>query len=278
MNELKAKAQELLRDYGITPDPVHFGQHFLVEAGTIDLFVKTCHLTKKTQVLEIGPGLGFITKSLLKKASGLTVFEVDMRFKALLKDIQKEYPTLKVLIANVLQNDNFNFDVVCGALSYNIFEPLIRKVYNNQDFKFGVFIVSEKFGKEFELHNSLLSLLIEAFFDIGFVKVLPKEFFYPVPRTDGVLITLRRKEPTDMYHALLQELFIQGDKKVKNALREGLIACYQRKSKKLTKNEAREMIKEVIKQKESDEIIFQCSKEYLEKINKLLTTLEDPVD
>ncbi|MFA6005301.1 MAG: rRNA adenine N-6-methyltransferase family protein [Patescibacteria group bacterium] len=266
MNELKAKTQELLKKYRITPDPVHFGQHFLVEPGTIDVFVKTCSVTKESRVLEIGPGLGFITKGLLRKAESVTVFEVDMRFEKLLRDIQKEFKTLHFSISNILQNDDFNYDVVCGALSYSIFEPLLRKIFANEDFRYGVFIVSEKIEKDYEEHDSVLALLIEAFFEISFVKLLPKQFFYPVPRADGMLIALKRRNAVSARHLFLQQLFLQGDKKAKNALREGLINSSVNQAHVLTKKESRALLGELTNLRDSNESIFQCSKEFLKKI------------
>lgn len=273
MNELKAKTQELLKQYHITPDPVHFGQHFLVEPGTIDLFVKSCGLNKGSRVLEIGPGLGFITKGLLRKAASVDVYEVDIRFEPLLKKIQKEFSNLNIFILNILQNDNFHYDVICGALSYSIFEPLVRKLFANYDFTTGVFIVSEKIEKDYENHDSVFALAIGAFFDISFIKLLPKQFFYPVPRADGMLIRLVRAQRADIKRQFLQQVFLQGDKKVKNALREGLIQSYQLNGHNLTKNEAREMIRDLVRTKECEETIFQCSKEYLRRIYDFAQTV-----
>ena len=273
MKELKAKATDLLKKYHLTPDAVHFGQHFLIEPGTIDLFVKTCNASKTNTVLEIGPGLGFITKALLRKGVKLTTVEVDERLKPILKDIQKEFPPLRFIIQNVLQYDSFHFDTICGALSYNIFEPLIRKLFRNNDFQQGVFIVSNKFVEDYKEHSSILSLLLEAFFTVEFVRELPPDFFYPKPRTGGAMIKITRSKTGDKYHFLLRELFIQGDKKVKNALREGLIAYNQSVGQKLTKKEARTTIQSLIRSQESNEVIFQCSKKFLGKLDLFLRSL-----
>ena len=82
---------------------------------------------------------------------------------------------------------------------------------------------------------------MDTFFEVAILERLPSSYFLPEPRTPGVIIKLERKDKTDNNHLLWKELFLQRDKKIKNALRESLINVAATKGKVLTKKEATSM-------------------------------------
>lgn len=252
MNSLLEKTKELIERYTIIPNSINYGQHFLVDEKTVEIFLSQSQLVGKESVLEIGPGLGTLSEELAKKSRAVTLVEIDSQFKKPLENIQKKYRNITVLFENVLELPSFQYDLVCGALSYSIFEPLILRLVFANEFTRGVFMVSNKFAEDFKKKNTRLTTLVDTFFTVTIVEELPPTFFYPEPRTPGVLISLNRVGIKNKSQSLWYELFMQHDKKIKNALRESLIRVSKLQGITLTKKEAIKLL-----ENELDEIWMQ---------------------
>lgn len=267
---LLEKTKAILEKYGLTPNVVHYGQHFLIEERAIKAFIEECRLTNEELVLEIGPGLGYLTEELAKRAKQVTTIEIDTRFRPVLTHLEKKYKNINVIYKNALELENFNYDVICGALSYNIFEPLLRKFISSNPPLRAVFIVSKKILTESRLQTSLTKLMLEAFFKTRIVDILPAEFFYPRPKFAGALISLQKTEADDFYHFVLRELFLQKDKKLKNALREALVRWYKKAGKELTKKQAKEKLTSLFEYKDIEVSILQATNVFLRKLVEFL--------
>ncbi len=267
---LLEQTKTILEKQGLTPDTVHYGQHFLIDEKTIQTFVKECKLSPESLVLEIGPGLGYITKELAKQAKQVIAVEIDPRICVFLRSLATKYSNIKTVCQNALELTSFDYDVVCGALSYSIFEPLLRKFITWQVPKRAVFIVSKKFVDDWEKQTGLASLMCEAFFETQVVEILPQEFFYPKPKFKGALIVLKKRKSGDLYHFVLRELFLQGDKKLKNALQEALIRCDKKSGKELTKRQAKEKLNILLTYRDMEDSIFQASKSFLTTLVEFL--------
>ncbi|MEK9179002.1 MAG: rRNA adenine N-6-methyltransferase family protein [Patescibacteria group bacterium] len=241
LKSLRDLTKDFIKKYGIIPNEVRFGQHFLVDGKTVERFIEACEIKKEDKILEIGPGLGALSAKLARKSDFVTLVEIDKQFSDSLLAIQKKYPQLTIEFENALELPFYDFDLVCGALSYSIFEPLMFKLAFDNGFKKGVFIVSNKFAEDFANNKTRLTVLVDTFFEVAILERLPSSYFLPEPRTPGVIIKLERKDKTDNNHLLWKELFLQRDKKIKNALRESLINVAATKGKVLTKKEATSM-------------------------------------
>ncbi len=272
--DLKEKAARLIAGYGIEPNTRNFGQHFLTDKAAISKFIAATDAGSEDLVLEIGPGLGFITEELAKRAKRVTAVEIDERMRPVLGSLAKKYPNFEPVFANILEWGHFDYDIVCGSLSYAIFEPLLKKLIGRPSFKKGAFIVSKKYMDDHQAGDGLPALMSEAFFRVGFGDILTKDRFYPAPRYPGVIVTLNREDKSDFYHFMLKEIFLQSDKKLKNALREALINWFGRQGKKMTKKEAKTILRPLIDRDESDEGIFQASGPYIGRVKKFLRDYE----
>ena len=104
-----------------------FGQHFLVDAHYIGRIVSAVDPQRGDNLVEIGPGLGALTRPLLERVERLAVIEIDRDLAARLAD---EYPPGRLTLYNA---DALDFDFgslgpelrVVGNLPYNISSPLL---------------------------------------------------------------------------------------------------------------------------------------------------------
>jgi 16S rRNA A1518/A1519 N6-dimethyltransferase RsmA/KsgA/DIM1 with predicted DNA glycosylase/AP lyase activity len=204
--------------------------------------VSASSIKSSDQILEIGPGLGFVTEELLKTGAKVTAVEIDERFKPRLNDLAYQYPNFNYLIDNGLnlfgrENHAPTDNWIYGSLSYAIFEPLLFKLICYQ-FKQAVFLVSERFLKE----EGIIRIILNTFFNWEIVVLVDRSLFYPSPKYSGVIIRLVPTTKDEPGAIFWRELILQRDKKIKNSLRETLIKHRATSNINLTKRAAENII------------------------------------
>ncbi|NIO22798.1 MAG: ribosomal RNA small subunit methyltransferase A [Candidatus Aenigmarchaeota archaeon] len=227
-------------------------QHFMENREIMERMVSIGDLKPEDCVLEIGPGNGNLTKRILKKGAKVTAVESDKRFKRILKKEFGRQRNLKIIFKNALDvMGGIRFNKIVSNLPYSICEPLINRL-TRTDFDLAVLSVPEGFArillaKPGEKNYSKLSLRSQSFFGVRIEFEIPKNAFRPEPKTESVVVVVRplsKKDYRDHPEKyILKEIFLQGKKKLKNALLEGLINFEKNiLGKDFTKNLAREAI------------------------------------
>lgn len=245
--------QEQLEKNHITPDPLK-DQFFLIDENIIKKTIEFAELKKDDVVLEVGAGVGNLTNELAKKVNRVIAFEIDDRFKPFLEKL----PTnVEVHYENAWQfvqmHGKFRkkkiYNKVVSNLPYTFIEPFLHNL-TFLDYDKVILLVPSRFMKKTEKWG-----VFGSFFKPTVLLEVSKECFYPVPKTNSVLINLIKLpdplEDKNLGRFLRQYMYQHEDQLVKNSLMEGLIKYYRLiYSKSLTKNEAREIIsKENIDQK-----------------------------
>ncbi|CAK6507496.1 16S rRNA (adenine(1518)-N(6)/adenine(1519)-N(6))-dimethyltransferase RsmA [Rickettsia helvetica] len=94
------------------------GQNFIFDSSLCDKIVRASNLAENSRVLEIGPGTGGLTRSILqKKPESLTVIETDERCIPLLNDIKEYYPNLNIIKQDALKINltDLSYDIVTSV-------------------------------------------------------------------------------------------------------------------------------------------------------------------
>lgn len=220
----------------------NLGQHFLRDLDSARRIVEllSCH-GGYTKVLEIGPGMGVLTQYLLQHQEYETsVVELDRESVAYL---QVHYPALSPRIHSAdflhLKLDELlggsPFAIV-GNFPYNISSQILFKVLDYKDLvpevvgmfqkEVAVRIASKPGNKDY----GILSVLLQAFYDIEYSFSLPPEAFDPPPKVNSGVIRLKRNGVTDLgcdeskFKAVVKMGFNQRRKTLRNALRALQIA------------------------------------------------------
>jgi len=211
----------------------HLGQHFLndenIALKIVESLVDVC---KAPTVLEIGPGMGVLTKYLLPKDFTLYAIDVDAESVEYLK---KHYPTLgnRVLLADFLQmNIPATFAsqlAIIGNFPYNISSQIVFKILENKELipcMAGMFQkeVAERIcagpgGKEY----GILSVLTQAYYNLEYLFTVPEHVFTPPPKVkSGVMRMVRKDVAPDinekMLYRVVKAAFNQRRKKLRNAI------------------------------------------------------------
>lgn len=220
-----------------------WGQFFLQDKAVVEKLVAVAQIGKKEVVLEIGAGDGRITKVLAQKAEKVIALEIDKKFLPRLKKLPGKVEVVTGDALKFLQDKSLGkTDKLVANLPSNLVEPVFR-LLTQTDFVLGAFLVPQKFA-----HKLKRQPFFQAYFEIELIEKVSKKAFFPVPKTNWQII-LVKKIPDPLISGKV-ELFLarfvyeHPSAKLKNSLTEALIKIYQVfKKEKLTKNQARKIIK-----------------------------------
>jgi len=213
----------------------HLGQHFLKDESIAKAIADTLNLEGYDDVLEIGPGMGVLTKYLLEKPITTYVIEIDTESVAYLdanytklkdKIISKDF--LKYNINEVFDGKQF---AIIGNFPYNISTQIVFRTleYRNQIPEFsGMFqkevaerICSKKGSKVY----GILSVLAQAFYDVEYLFTVDETVFDPPPKVKSGVMRMRRKEnyslpcSEKLLFIVVKTAFQQRRKTMRNSLK-----------------------------------------------------------
>ncbi len=176
-----------------------FGQNFLQNHHVIDSILRSFHPQATDNVVEIGPGLGALTKPLLRVLDSLTAIEIDTDLLALLAAMPKMHGALTLISADALTIDygqlGENLRVI-GNLPYNISTPLLLHLL-----RFAMHIDDMYFMLQKEVVERLaahpgnktygrLSVIVQYFCEVEQLFIVPPSAFHPEPKVESAVVRL----------------------------------------------------------------------------------------
>lgn len=227
--------------HGFEIDP-SIDEQQLVDEEAIRLLLDASEVSIDDTVVEIGPGVGNITSSLLERVGKLIVVEKNPKYRSVLKGRLGNDPKLEIIIDDALYYRFPAFDRIVSNLPYMISEPIIHRLFK-LDFKSAAFIVSKSFSDIVtnSMGKTKLSYLSRLMFESEKIADVGPEAYLPSPKTPTTIIIIRHRTPENRVDRIMQAVFRQEDKKTGNALREALIQTGEMK----TKRSARQVISEL---------------------------------
>jgi 16S rRNA (adenine1518-N6/adenine1519-N6)-dimethyltransferase len=222
----------------------HLGQHFLKDEEVSERIANTLQKDNYSQVLEIGPGMGVLTKYLLKAYDRFVVMDLDRESIAYLNSTFKnehsiednseafevvEADFLKVDLQQYFEDQQF---AVIGNFPYNISTQIVFKTleYKAQIPEFsGMFQkeVAERIcAKEGSKTYGILSVLTQAFYEAEYLFTVPPEAFDPPPKIHSGVLRLKRKENYELpceekrLRDVVKTAFQQRRKTLRNSLKK----------------------------------------------------------
>lgn len=194
---------EYFRGRGLRPRK-RWGQHFLNQSATAERIVEAACLAPSEVVVEVGPGLGALTRFILPRVGRLHLVELDRELAAFLEN---HLPAAECQIT-LHQEDILAFDfgglarregeplVVVGNLPYNISSPLIFRLLEVRDcLKRAVLMVQKEVGQRLTAgpggkDYGVLSVLLGVFAPVRSLLVVTPGQFYPPPQVDSLVVSI----------------------------------------------------------------------------------------
>lgn len=245
---------------------ISFGQHYLENTLIQDVLVNSAALSKQDVVIEIGAGDGRITAKIADAAGKVIAYEIDEKTKLVLENLQKISNNIEIRFENFLSACLPKANKIVASLPYQITEPFLEKI-KLLNFESVTLLVGKTFGQladeSAKQKITKLLLLFRCYFNGEYIQDVAKDNFSPPPNTMSSIIkmTPRAKQSLIENPALyiMREIFEQRDKKVSNALREGIIRFYAELGQTKTKREVKQLLQDGF-----DGQLIDC---YLEQMN-----------
>lgn len=224
-----------LDELGIPPLK-RFGQHFLLDKQIRDTLIDLAHLSDRDTVVEVGAGLGFLTTALATRARHLVAIEKD---RTLAKYLVEKFA--KNTNVDVIQGDALEIQIQSGAKvvsspPYNISSKLVLHILGS-GFELASLLLQEDFVKRLTAPSGSreygrLSVMLQTKARAEYVSKVPASSFYPKPRVDSALVTIKPAPPpipvldTKTFENLVRDLFTQRRRKLGGVLSRYLTAKY----------------------------------------------------
>ncbi len=213
----------------------HLGQHFLTDENVAKRIADTLTLEGYKKVLEIGPGMGVLTKYVLEKPIETFVVEIDTES---VDYLHKHYTKLHdhifaqdFLKFNIVQAFNQEPFAVIGNFPYNISTQIVFRVLELRDYvpEFSGMFQKEVAERICEKKGSktygILSVLTQAFYDTEYLFTVSEHVFNPPPKVKSGVMRMRRKEnytlPCNekLFFTVVKTAFNQRRKTLRNSLK-----------------------------------------------------------
>ena len=222
------------------------GQNFLINGEVIQDIIDNANIQPTDVVVEIGPGVGFVTEQLVKHAKKVIAIELDEEASRELNKLNA--PNLEIIHADILKTD---LSALCDEqikivanIPYYITSPIIAHLLgevddlnnkNRNKITDIILMVQEEVARRMVADENspskqygLLTILSQFWADVEIFRLVGRKSFYPAPKVNSALVKLNvKKEPrlklSDYSHfrKTVKSAFSQRRKNVKNCLLSG---------------------------------------------------------
>ena len=215
-----------------------YGQNFLNDSNLSDEILDIANIDEETEVLEIGPGLGFLTEKLIENSKFLTAFEIDDDLIPFLNKKFENKQNFRLIHQDFMEadlekffEDKKNVKVVAN-IPYYITSPIINKLLEYRENIDEIYLmvqkeVAERIASQPHSKNmSLLTHAVQFYAEAEYLFTVPKEKFDPVPKVDSAFLGIKilkdkRYESQiseEKYFKYLKEAFSNKRKSIANNL------------------------------------------------------------
>ncbi|MDH5781883.1 MAG: 16S rRNA (adenine(1518)-N(6)/adenine(1519)-N(6))-dimethyltransferase RsmA [Dehalococcoidia bacterium] len=196
----------LLQQFGLKAKK-RLGQHFLVDEDILECILSAAELSRKDIVVEVGPGLGILTKRLAEVAGKVIAVELDFKLVRMLRESLASFPNVEIIHADILKiapqqllGDYLTIPElaqgykVVANLPYYITSAILRHFLEARAKpSLMVVMVQKEVGEAIAANPgkmSLLSVSTQFYSKPTMIAFVPAGSFYPPPKVDSLILRL----------------------------------------------------------------------------------------
>ncbi len=228
--------QSLLNQFGIRPSK-GLGQNFLIDESILQNIVSTAAVGKQDTVLEIGPGLGSLTRYLALAAGQVVAVELDQKLFPALETILQPFHNVRMIQEDILKLSITDLELhngylVVANIPYYITSAILRHLLESTPAPRKIVLtvqkeIAERICSEKKL--SLLAVSVQVYGKPSIEMQIPAKAFFPAPKVDSALVQIEispspiiNPEQLDTFFFIAKAGFSQKRKTLRNSLSAGL--------------------------------------------------------
>lgn len=216
------------------------GQNFLIDDNIVDKIVAGAGIGPGDKIIEVGPGIGTLTREMASRAQNLMAVEIDKNLIPILEDTLGDYDNVKIVNEDIIKADirglideNLGGGPVklVANLPYYITTPIIMRFLEENINVTDIVVMVQKEvaermnaqpgGKDF----GALSVAVQYYCDTEIVAKVSRHLFVPQPNVDSIVIALRvrperkyKVDDEDLYFKVVKAAFGQRRKTLLNSI------------------------------------------------------------
>lgn len=234
------------------------GQNFLIDTNVIDRIIEGARVKEGDYVIEVGPGIGTLTKEMGKTAQKVVAIEIDKTLIPILEETLSDFPNIEVINKDILKVDvqelvkeklNGGPVKLIANLPYYITTPIVMKFLEEDIPVTDIVVMVQKEvadrmnAKPNTKDYGALSVAVQYYCDTEIVAKAPRHMFMPQPNVDSTVIGLHVREE-QIYHVDNEDVFFKTVKASFGQRRKTLLNSLGGLGF-LTKDQIREALQEV---------------------------------
>ena len=232
---VRDEVRQLLTKYGLGAQK-NLGQHFLIDADALRGILRAADLKSDDVVVEVGPGLGVLTRGLVENVKKVFAVEKDEKLAEILKGEFFSSENLEIVGGDILEVDASRFGEgykVVANLPYYITSKIIRYfLTSEQPPRELVLLVQKEVAERIIAKKgkmSLLSISVHFYGSPSLIDIVPRTSFWPAPKVDSAILRIvlkddfvKKIDDHKAFFRLIKAGFSEKRKTLVNALSGGL--------------------------------------------------------
>jgi len=202
MNQLLIETKYLIKMHNLKPTHIA-GQNFLICEDVLEKIIKSSGVGKGDYVLEIGPGLGILTKQLVTRATKVLAVEYDQSVLPVLATLQLALDYLEIVNNDILGIKNMDLvtqlgnDIyrVIANIPYHITSRILRKFLSYEPKPRDLWLLVQKEVAERITAKpgnlSRLGISVQFYGQPEIIDIVGKECFHPQPKVDSAILSIK---------------------------------------------------------------------------------------
>jgi 16S rRNA (adenine1518-N6/adenine1519-N6)-dimethyltransferase len=237
MEDLLSLTRKICLQKNFWPQKKH-GQNFLIDESAYQVILEAANLKKTDTVLEVGPGLGFLTERLARSVKKVIAVEID---EALYSFLPERFDDLGINNIELVNEDilhltsDFAYDKIVANLPYNISAHFLRNFLSKKNPPKELVLMLQKEVVERICAKppkmSILSISVQYYAEPTLVAIVPRASFWPEPKVDSAIVKIVLKDKPFYHDASLEKKFFQlvkcGFSSRRKMLKNNLAGAYQ---------------------------------------------------
>lgn len=229
--------KKIIKKYGFKFNK-GLGQNFLIDDTVLKNIIEAAEITDDDFIIEIGPGIGALTKELLKKAKSVCSIEIDDCLIPILNEELGQFDNFNLIHKDALKLD---FNEIIGDeqsvklvanLPYYVTTPIVNKLLTKgYKFKSLIIMVQKEVAERMAAKPNCkeygsLTLLVQYYCDVNIIRKVSPSSFLPQPKVDSIILKLERLEKPridvkdeDLFFSIIKNSFNMRRKTLWNGLK-----------------------------------------------------------
>ena len=228
--------KEITKKYGFQFTK-SLGQNFLVDTNILQKIVDSADIQEKDIVIEIGTGIGTLTRELAKRAKKVYAIEIDKNLIPIVKETTSNYNNidfvnmdfLEVVLEDLIQEKDRKIKIIAN-IPYYITTPIIMKCLESSlDISTILLMIQKEVADRLSAEPSTkaygsLSVAVQYYSDVEFVGKVSKSCFYPQPKVDSGIVKLSKKHEyifvrdRKLFSQVVKSAFAKRRKTISNSM------------------------------------------------------------